>query len=100
MKSWETARYLIDAKKDVDSIIFICENQKRVPITIIKDYVERTKNDFYINCCNVLDEYAEQKGYFNTADSKKAFKHSSDIIERIYHERDKNSAHIDDKYIF
>ena len=61
MKPWEVAKYLIDAKKDIDSILYLEDNYQYLSIQIRKDYVDRIRDHFYINCCNVLDEYIQQK---------------------------------------
>ena len=40
MTSWEVSKYLISAKKDIDSMMFIEENIKDIPLAIRRDYVE------------------------------------------------------------
>ena len=96
MKQWEVARYLIDAKKDVDSIIYISENLNKIPLILRAEYVSRVRDHFYINCCVVLDEYLDRNNIKNN--NKTKWKQEHEIIKDIYYERDKNSAHIDKDY--
>ena len=98
MTSWEVSKYLISAKKDIDSIMFIEENIKDVPLAIRRDYVERIKDHFYINCCVVVDEFLAQKNIIRDKKLKTEWKEEHPIIKQIYYERDKNSAHIDETY--
>ena len=85
MKKWELSRYLIDAKKCVDSIIFISDNIKAITNIDVRDKVNSKRNSFYINCCVVLDKSFPKK--------KKALCDSDEIAKELYYERDKNSAH-------
>lgn len=100
MKEWEVARYLIDAKKDIDSIIYFSENLEKIPLTIRKEYCDRIRDHFYINCCVVIDAFLDIKNIYNTKEEKfrSNWKSERPIIERLYYERDKNSAHIDKNY--
>lgn len=98
MTSWEVSKYLISAKKDIDSIMFIEENIKDIPLVIRRDYVERIKDHFYINCCVVVDEFLTQKNIIRDKKLKTEWKEEHPIIKQIYYERDKNSAHIDETY--
>ncbi len=98
MTSWEVSKYLISAKKDIDSIMFIEENIKDIPLAIRRDYVERIKDHFYINCCVVVDEFLTQKNIIRDKKLKTEWKEEHPIIKQIYYERDKNSAHIDETY--
>ena len=95
--SWEVAKFLIEAKKDIDSIVYIGDHLFEIPTILRKEYVDRIRNDFYINTCNVLDEYIIYKDY--DKNQKKIFKHkNSKNIEKLYYERNKNSAHSDEDY--
>ncbi len=90
MQKWELAKYLIDAKKDVDSVWYIAEN---VPIIANINLLEKEESilrDFYVNCCNVLDKSFPKK--------KSVICRDDEIIKRIYYERDKKYAHKDDDY--
>lgn len=100
MKPWEVARYLIDAKKDIDSMMYIDINLKKIPMPVREEYFNRIRDHFYINCCVVVDAYLDTQNIKNTKNdnARSRWKEERSIIERIYHERDKNSAHIDDKY--
>lgn len=93
IKLWETARYLIDAKKDIDSIIFMRDNLFQISEEIRREYVARIRDHFFISNCVVLDRYVKCSKV-----SKKELCSKFSIIEDIYYERDKNSAHSDDDY--
>ena len=83
------AKYLIDAKKNIDSIIFIEENIDKVCNLNLRRKVEELRREFYINCCVVLDK-SHPKNKKKICEDK--------LIEAIYYERDKNCAHRDDDY--
>lgn len=55
MKQWELARYLIDAKKCVDSVLYIADNAEKLRYFGLKELVDEKRNTFYINCCAVID---------------------------------------------
>lgn len=91
MNKWELARYLIDAKKCVDSIAFIEDNKSRLVNIGLRDEVALLRQRFYINCGVVLDaQYPKRE--------KKIICGKNDIIRAIYYERDKNAAHKDIDY--
>lgn len=92
MTEWELARYLIDAKKCVDSIMFIEQNFSSLRNIDIREKISIRRDKFYIYCCVILD-----KSFTNI--EKKALREKDEIIERIYYERNKNSAHKDTNYI-
>lgn len=93
MKPWDLARYLIDAKKCVDSILFINNNIEKLKHLDIRELVNLYCDRFYIRCCVVLDKtVTAPKG------SKKKLCETNEIINQIYIERDKNSAHKDEDY--
>ena len=79
----------MDAKKCVDTILFLVENAEDVSMIDIREKVTESRRKFYINCCVVLDKSFPR-------DKKTICQ--DEIIERIYYERDKNSAHKDEKY--
>lgn len=90
MREWENARYLIDAKKAVDSLIFISLNEKKLSNINLQEKCENLRQNFYINVCVVLDQsFPKDKKTICKQDAK---------IKRIYYERDKNAAHKDKKY--
>mgnify|MGYP003105857585 CR=1 FL=1 len=93
MNKWETTRYLIDAKKCVDSIVYISENEKQLHYIDLRKKVADKKRDFYISCCIVLDNHIK-----NTGLNKRDFCNENEIIRSMYYERDKNSAYKDDNY--
>lgn len=91
LNKWELARYLIDAKKGVDSIIFI-ENNKLALLNIgIKKEIDHLRQEFYINCGVILDARFS-KG------EKKRICEANEIVRSIYYERDKHAAHKDVDY--
>lgn len=89
MNSWELARYFMDAKKCVDTMLYLAENAEAVSMIDIREKVTETRRKFYINSCVVLDKSFPK--------DKKAIC-QDETIERIYYERDKNSAHKDEEY--
>lgn len=86
---WSMVKYLIDAKKNVDSILFIEENIDKVCNLNLRRKIEELRREFYINCCVVLDK-SHPKNKKKICEDK--------LIEAIYYERDKNCAHRDDDY--
>lgn len=94
MKPWELAKYLIDAKKCVDSILYIEENAKQLRYYDLKELIDGKRNTFYINCCGIID-----KTIVTCKGAKRELCVRDKIVELLYLERDKNSAHKDDDYI-
>jgi len=90
MNKWELARYLIDAKKCVDNIIYIEKNIDFLENIDIREKVNTKRREFYINCCIILDKTFPKK--------KKELCATDDIVQRLYYERDKNFAHKDSDY--
>lgn len=90
---WELARYLLDAKKNVDSMWYVAENARQLKYLNLRKKTNDIRREFYINCCVVIDELVSSKKV-----NKKDLCGKDDIIERVYYERDKNYAHKDDKY--
>ena len=89
MTKWEIARYLIDAKKNIDTIQYIADNQHQFPYINIRHFIDKTMHEFYINCVIVLDKsFPGQKGTLK----------QDAVLNAIYYERDKDSAHKDDNY--
>lgn len=94
MKKWELARYLIDAKKCVDSILYISKHANQLRYYDLRELIDGKRNTFYINCCAILDKTIAPK----TSEKRTLFE-KDPIVDRLYTERDKNSAHKDDDYI-
>ena len=92
MTNWELARYLIDAKKCVDNVLFIAENVKALRNLSLRDIVEDRQRKFYINVKVVYDKSL-------TKSQKQTLKTSDAIYEQTCMERDKNYAHKDESYI-
>lgn len=92
MNKWELARYLIDAKKCVDSVLFIAENVKALSNLSLRDIVEDRQRKFYINVKVIYDKSVSKA-------DQKTLKSTDIIYEETCKERDKNYAHKDDNYI-
>lgn len=91
MEKWELARYLIDAKKRVDSMRFIEDHFNELKYVNIRELINNNLREFYIDCVIILDKV------FSKAE-KRDLKKSNETIQRIYYERDKNYAHKDLDY--
>ncbi len=92
MTNWELARYLIDAKKCVDSVMYIARNKRALANIGISEKIKLLQRDFYINCCYVLD------AVYSTKTAKKELAQKNDLIHEVYYERDKDKAHKDANY--
>ncbi len=92
MDTWELAYYCIEAKKNIDSIIYIEDNKKLLSHIPLRNRIYSIRNNFYISCCVVVDNV------FKNNSKKKELKQENAIINRLFHERDKNSAHKDKNY--
>lgn len=92
MNDWELAYYCIEAKKNIDSIIYIEDNKTMLSHISLKNRIDTIRNNFYISCCVVLDNV------FKNKNRKKELKKENAVIDRLFHERDKNSAHKDKSY--
>lgn len=90
MTKWELARYLIDAKKCVDSIMYIDENLAALKNIGVREKVDSKRRELYINCCVILDKVFPKK--------KKELCSTDAVVQRFYYERDKNFAHKDSDY--
>lgn len=91
MTKWELARYLIDAKKNIDSLLFIQLNIDKLTNLNIRERFDKIQMEFYIKLCYILDDVLKRH--------KKQICSSNEIIDSIYTERDKNKAHKDKNYI-
>lgn len=91
MNKWQLADYLIKAKKCIDSLLYISLNAKRLSNLQMRDRVENIRRNFYISLGYILDKKYKTK-------QKKEICETNKLIERIYYERDKNSAHKDYDY--
>lgn len=88
---WELARYLIDAKKCVDSIMFIARHERALSNINIRKKIRDIQQEFYINCCVVVDKAIPPK-------ERRLLKENNLLIETVYYERDKDKAHKDSNY--
>ena len=91
MNDWQLARYLIDAKKCIDSLLYIDENIDSISNLDLYEIIEAKLRHFYINLCILIDNGLGIKG-------AKALKKDDPIINSIFYERDKNYAHKDINY--
>lgn len=89
---WENANFLITAKKCIDSFLYISNNILELSNLDLRERTDKLRQVFYINLVNVLDEI------FNTTSKRKNIRQIDKIIDRIYYERNKKSAHKDDDY--
>lgn len=89
MTKWELARYIIDAKKSVDTILFISERGNQIIGINLREKITSVKTKFYVCACVVLDKCFPK--------SKKEIC-KDPVINAVYYERDKNFAHKDDNY--
>ena len=89
MNKWELARYILDAKKSVDSVLYLCSHAEELSMIDLRSEVNEIKRKFYVNGCIVLDKCFPK----NKKDICK-----DTTIKSIYYERDKNYAHKDDDY--
>lgn len=92
MNKWEVARYLIDAKKNIDSIMYINKNIYELNNIDVSLKIRDVMQSFYLNLSYVLDEK------YDTKDKKQSICRNNKIIESIYYERDKDKAHKDSNY--
>ena len=56
MNKWELARYIIDAKKCIDSMMFISNNYKQLGNINLRERLDKLRQDFYINLGVVLEK--------------------------------------------
>ena len=92
MKKWELARYLIDAKKQVDSIVFIAENIERLSHIGIREEVDNNLRIFYISLRIIIDKSMDKS-------MKMKLKKTDKVLSEILYEVNKNYAHKDEDYV-
>lgn len=56
MNKWELARYILDAKKSVDSVLYLCSHAEELSMIDLRSEVNEIKRKFYVNGCIVLDK--------------------------------------------
>lgn len=77
------ARYLIDAKKNIDSIVFIDDNFEELSNINIYEEINKIQTEFYLNLCYILDDvYGNGK--------KRDICEKNSIINEVYKQRDKD----------
>lgn len=89
---WENASFLINAKKCVDSMLYISKNVLQLSNIDLRERIDNLRQNFYINVANLLDRT------FDNTNKKKTICNSDSIIKRVYYERDKKAAHKDNDY--
>lgn len=92
---WENTNFLITSKKCIDSMLYISKNLPALSNINLREKTDQIRQTFYINLVNLLDE--KLKNYDKL--TKKNIKEKDSIINKIYHERDKKSAHHDKNYV-
>lgn len=92
MNNWQLARYLIDAKKCIDSILFIGWKLGELVHIPVRNIVNEKRQTFYVNCCIILDNA------YSGRHAKKMLCESDSVAKDIYYQRDKNYAHKDCDY--
>ena len=90
MEKWELARYLIDAKNSIDTILYLSKYGEKVSMIDIRSTVNETRRNFYVNACILLDKCFPKRKKEICQDT---------LIKSVYYERDKNYAHKDDNYV-
>lgn len=92
MNQWRLAKYLIDAKKCIDSLLYISDHVSELRNTNLRNKADQIRMSFYISLCVVIDSS------FSSRAQIREIRQNNLIIRRIYYERDKNSAHKDSCY--
>ena len=77
MNKWEVARYLIDAKKNIDSIMYINKNIYELNNIDVSLKIRDVMQSFYLNLSYVLDEK------YDTRDKNKVFVETIRLL-RVY----------------
>lgn len=85
MNKWELTRYLIDAKKCVDNIMFISLNIKSLINLSVRDIVDNRLRKFYINLKVVYDKCISKE-------KRRILANEDSIYRDTCTERDKNYA--------
>lgn len=92
MNQWELAKYLIDAKKCIDSLLYISDHVSELRNTDLRKKADQIRGTFYINLCIVIDHV------FPSKETRWNIRKSDETINRIYYERNKNFAHKNSGY--
>lgn len=73
-------------KKDIDSMMYIEENLLKITISLRKEYVDRIRDHFYINCCVVVDDFLDKNKILNSKEQKtrSEWKENRKDIKQIY----------------
>lgn len=95
MEKWKIARYLIDAKTSVDSILFISRHLSEIQGIDVQKKVKACLREFYINCRTVFDNCYPQKA---KRKEREEIRKADSIIQDILYEADKTHAHKDENY--
>lgn len=91
MLKWKLARYLMDSKKVIDSLMFISENIENLRNLNIRNIIYEKLETFYVKIRIVYDKT------FNKLEKKKLALRDN-IYKATMYESDKNYAHKDDDY--
>lgn len=94
MDEWEYAFHLINAKKNIDSMIYISKNFEELGNVNLRMKSDDIRKKFYIELVIILDKSFIEKSF-----KKRIICKENTIIDSIYYERDKNGVHRDDDYV-
>lgn len=89
-QKWALADQLISAKQNVDSLLFLLKNERKIPYIIEKKRVQDIKQQFCISTCNVLSSLSK--------DTISRLKKEYTSIYDLYYERNKKQAHRDKNF--
>lgn len=92
---WLNANFLINAKKCIDSMLYISKFSSKLSHINIREKTDQLRRLFYLDLVNLLDE--ELNKY--NKETKSNIKKTDGVINKIYYERDKKAAHTDKNYI-
>ncbi len=90
-EKWEIAKYLIDAKKAVDTLWYISKNVAELKNINLHKKTGEKKREFYLNCRIAIEKAFSQL-------EKQALKASDSTIKEILTQADQNYAHKDPHY--
>ena len=92
MNKWELARYLIDAKKCVDSIEYIGAHAKELSYINLREKVDEKLKTFYLNLRLIYTNVFSKN-------ERSVLSKNDPLYKDTMYEADKNYAHKDDSYI-
>lgn len=91
-EEWIKASYLIEAKKDIDSLLYLNEQFDNIPKIGIKEFYDSKRADFYLKLVILIDNC------FSTQ-QKSSLKKQNECIRTVLDYRNKYFAHKDVHYV-